>query len=117
MRSNLGIERRIFRMALVTAAVLALSPARGAEAEAGAPPVPVEVKSTPPGCKNLGEVKGSCNRNPCGPEIARKDALDEARKLGATHLKTTWARRYGAFTEIYKGIAYSCPATTPAPGK
>ena len=108
MQTNLGFKKRIFRMALVTAAVLAFLPARGAEAE-GSSQVPIEVKSTPAGCKSLGEVKGSCNRNPCGPEIARKDALDEAQKLGATHLKTTWAGRYGAYTEIYKGVAYRCP--------
>jgi len=116
MQTKLGFEKRIFRMAVVAAGVLAFSPARGAEAEGG-PQVPIEVKSAPAGCKNLGEVKGSCYRNPCSPEIARKDALDEARKLGATHLKTTWAGRYGAYTEIYKGIAYRCSATPPASGQ
>ena len=116
MQIRLGFEKRIFRMALVTAMALASSPARGAEAEAK-PPDPIEVKSAPAGCKNLGEVKGSCNRNPCGPEIARRDALDEARKLGATHLKTTWAGRYGAYTEIYKGVAYRCSATPPVSGQ
>ncbi|MEI6226967.1 MAG: hypothetical protein WCS72_19690 [Deltaproteobacteria bacterium] len=116
MQIRLGFEKRIFRIALVTAAVLVFSPARGAEAEEGSK-VPIEVKSAPAGCKNLGEVKGSCNRNPCGPEIARRDALDEARKLGATHLKTTWAGRYGAYTEIYKGVAYRCSATPPVSGQ
>jgi hypothetical protein len=116
MRFKFGGEKPIFRIVLVAAAILAVFPTRGVEAEAGPPPVPVEVKSTPPGCKSLGEVKGSCSRNPCSQEIARKDALDEARKLGATHLKATWAGRYGAFSEIYKGIAYRCPATAPVPG-
>jgi hypothetical protein len=97
------------RMALVMVATLALLSTQRARAEGGPPPQPVEVKSAPAGCKNLGEVKGSCSRNPCSPEIARTDALDEARKLGSTHLKTTWAGRYGAHTEIYKGVAYRCP--------
>jgi hypothetical protein len=97
------------RMALVMVAALALLSTQRSEAEDGPPPEPIEVKSAPAGCKSLGEVKGSCWRNPCSPEIARKDALDEARKLGANHLKTTWAGRYGAASEIYKGVAYRCP--------
>jgi hypothetical protein len=100
------------RMALVMVAALASLSTQRAKADDGAAPEPVEVKSAPAGCKNLGEVKGSCSRNPCSPEIARKDALDEARKLGATHWKTTWAGRYGAYTEIYKGVAYRCPSAS-----
>jgi hypothetical protein len=117
MRYGSRMANPVLPVALVLGVALAFLSTQGAKADDGPPPEPVEVKSTPAGCKNLGEVKGSCSRNPCSPEIARRDALDEARKLGATHLKTTWAGRYGAFTEIYKGVAYRCPGTAAVPGK
>ncbi len=117
MRYGSRMAKTFFRVALVTVAALALCSTQRAQAGDGPPSEPLEVKYAPAGCTNLGEVKGSCSRNPCGPEIARKDALDEARKLGATHLKTVWAGRYGAYTEIYKGMAYRCPTTAPVQGK
>ncbi len=104
-------------MAVAASMVLGCALAHGAEGEAGPPRPPVEVTAAPPGCKSLGEVKGSCSSNPCGSEIARQDALNEARRMGATHVRVTWAGRYGAYTEIWKGIAYRCPAAPPVQGK
>lgn len=116
MRTENGRAMPRFRVVLAVSALLVGGVAQGADEEAPAPSLPVVVASPPAGCKKLGEVKGLDQRNAPSADAARLDALKEARKLGATHVKEVWAGRVGAWTELYKVNAYRCP-TAPATGK
>jgi hypothetical protein len=78
------------------------------------------VTGTPPGaCKNLGKVTGMTQRSPLDETGAMKDALKQARDLGATHFRyyPEYSGQRGSNTWIYFGVAYRCQApATPPPG-
>ena len=94
-------------------ALLALAGAGVAEEKA--PIVVVEAKP-PADCKNLGKVTGTSQGNPVNESRARKEALDQARDLGATHFwyKSEYSGQRGSTGWVYYGVAYRCPAA-PAP--
>jgi hypothetical protein len=94
-------------------ALLALA---GAGVAADKTPI-VVVEAKPPGeCKNLGKVTGTSQGNPVNESRAKKDALDQARDLGATHFwyKAEYSGQRGSVSWVYFGVAYRCPAA-PAP--
>jgi hypothetical protein len=96
-------------------ALLALAGAGVAEEQAQV----AVVTGTPPGaCKNLGKVTGMTQRSPLDEAGAMKDALKQARDLGATHFRyyPEYSGQRGSSTWIYFGVAYRCQApATPAP--
>jgi len=81
----------------------------------------VVVGAKPSGsCKNLGKVTGMTQGNPVNETGAKKDALDQARDLGATHFwyMPEYSGQRGSLTWVYFGIAYRCqaaPAPAPSP--
>ncbi len=84
-------------------------------AEEKTPIVVVEAK--PPGvCKNLGKVTGTSQGIPVNESRAEKDALDQARDLGATHFwfKSEYSGQRGSTGWVYYGVAYRCQAAPPA---
>ena len=84
-------------------------------AEEKAPIVVVEAKP-PADCKNLGKVTGTSQGNPVNESRAKKDALDQARDLGATHFwfKSEYSGQRGSTGWVYYGVAYRCQAAPPA---
>jgi hypothetical protein len=105
----------------VIGALALLALAGAGVAEEGAPVVVVEAK--PPGvCKNLGKVTGVTQRSPLDEPGAMRDALKQARDLGATHFwyKAEYSGQRGSVTWVYYGVAYRCqaaPAPSPSPTK
>jgi hypothetical protein len=77
------------------------------------------VPSAPPGCTKIGDIQGSDEAEPQmtpSREAAKADAVQQARKKGATHVVQTFAGRCGRNTECYDVTAYRCPAqASPAP--
>jgi hypothetical protein len=76
----------------------------------------VVVEAKPPAdCKNLGKVTGTTQGNPVNENGAKKEALDQARDLGATHFwyRSEYSGQRGSTGWVYFGVAYRCPA---APG-
>ena len=84
-------------------------------AEDKAPIIVVEVKP-PTECKNLGKVTGTSQGNPVNENGAKREALDQARDLGATHFwyKSEYSGQRGSTGWVYYGVAYRCQAA-PAP--
>jgi hypothetical protein len=121
MRPSRSSSRTGVRLALGALTVLAVLATERVSADDTPEKLPILVGIAPTGCKNLGEVRGRDQGNSISSAAAEKDGLREARKLGATHVRTVWAGRVGAYTEAYKGVAYKCPApgarppATPAP--
>jgi len=78
------------------------------------PIVVVEAKP-PAACKNLGKVTGTTQGNPVNENGAKREALEQARDLGATHFwyKSEYSGQRGSTTWVYFGVAFRCPA---APG-
>jgi hypothetical protein len=105
----------------VALAVLAVGCATtsGAAGTSAGPPVQL-VPSAPAGCTKIGDLEGSDEVEPQmtpSREAAKADALDQARRKGATHVVETFAGRCGRYTECYDVTAYRCPAAgAPAPG-
>ena len=118
MKSGRGSIRALARFALGTVTVLAVVATGNSGAQASPSQLPIVVGSTPPGCKRLEDVRGRDQGRDPSAEAAQNDALKEAAKLGATHVKTVWSGRAGAYTEAYRGAAYRCPApAAPSEGK
>jgi hypothetical protein len=108
-----------WRLIVGAMALVALAEAGSAEEKA-----PIEVvEAKPPGaCKNLGKVTGMTQGNPVIESGAKRDALLQARDLGATHFwyMSEYSGQKGTRTWVYFGIAYRCqapPATAPSPAK
>jgi hypothetical protein len=93
-------------------ALLALAGAGVAEEKT---PIAVVEAKPPADCKNLGKVTGTTQGNPVNENGAKKEALDQARDLGATHFwyRAEYSGQRGSTTWVYYGVAYRCPA---APG-
>jgi hypothetical protein len=86
-------------------------------AEEKTPIVVVEAKP-PADCKNLGKVTGTTQGNPVNENGAKKEALAQARDLGATHFwyKSEYSGQRGSTGWVYYGVAYRCQAApVPAP--
>jgi hypothetical protein len=83
---------------------------------------PVELVTTPPsGCEKIGEVSGSHYDATPRMENAKDDAMQAARKKGATHVVQIVEKTQmtGGFEWTWTGMAYRCepPAARPAPAK
>jgi hypothetical protein len=63
-------------------------------------------------CQSLGEVAGQDKGHVPDIEVAHEDALRQAAKLGATHVRVDRNKtgREGPYTVNWAGIAYRCPA-------
>ena len=112
--------RRATRLppAMITFAFLtALSIVRAGAEETSSPQV-VSAQSLPKDCKALGEVTGKHMETAPREEEAQRYAIDEAKRLGATHVVTVNIYACGGFEICYEGKAYRCPAASaPAQGK
>jgi hypothetical protein len=99
----------------IVGAFALLTLAGAGSAEEKAPIVVVEAKP-PADCKNLGKVTGTSQGNPVNESRAKKDALDQARDLGATHFwfKSEYSGQRGSTGWVYYGVAYRCQAAPPA---
>jgi hypothetical protein len=109
--SVLASARRAF---VAFAIVATVAGARAGEGTGDSAP-PVVVTSAPAGCRKLGEVNGS-HQDMATPSVerAQKSALEDARKLGATHVMTV-ASGLQYKKAYYRGIAYRCPAPHASP--
>jgi hypothetical protein len=111
------------RLALVRSTAMALVAlmavaSTGAGAAEDAKPQVVSAGSLPKDCKALGEVTGRHAAESPSQEEAERDAVREAKGLGATHVVTDTAYRCGGNSFCYEGKAYRCPSAAPAsPGK
>jgi hypothetical protein len=119
MKLGRGSLQGLVRFGLAAGVVMAAGTIRSSGAEEPKRELTV-VDTPPPGCKELGEVEGKHFRamSSPSPEMAEKNAREDAAKLGATHLKVTFQGRSGQYEEVYTAIAYRCPiAAPPTQGK
>jgi hypothetical protein len=109
-RNSFGLSARRIVGAF---AVLALA---GAGVAAEKTPIVVVEAKPPADCKNLGKVTGTTQGNPVNENGAKKEALDQARDLGATHFwyRAEYSGQRGSTTWVYFGFAFRCPAA-PVP--
>ena len=99
----------------IVGAFVLLTLAGAGSAEEKAPIAVVEAKP-PADCRNLGKVTGTSQGNPVNESRAKKDALEQARDLGATHFwfKSEYSGQRGSTGWVYYGVAYRCQAAPPA---
>jgi hypothetical protein len=86
MKLGRGSLQGLVRFGLAAGVVMAAGTIRSSGAEEPKRELTV-VDTPPPGCKELGEVEGKHFRamSSPSPEIAEKNAREDAAKLGATH--------------------------------
>jgi hypothetical protein len=83
-------------------------------------PLPVVVSSPPPGCEDIGEVKGvDGTSGNASEDVAKRRALEQAQELGATHVTTSSSGMvpkyvFGGFDWVYVAKAYRCPFPAPS---
>jgi hypothetical protein len=117
VKTRIGSMRALVRLALPTLAILATFSCATTSGKAGAASLPVVVDAAPPGCQNLGKVSGTHqdSRSP-DMEWAKKDALEKAQALGATHVVPLGSNMY-TYVAAYAVMALRCPApAAPAKG-
>jgi len=117
MKTRIGSIKALVRLALPTFAILALVACATTSGKPGASSLPVFVDAAPPGCQELGKVSGTHqdSRSP-DMEWAKKDALEKAQALGATHVVTLGSNMY-TYVAAYAVMALRCPApAAPAKG-
>jgi hypothetical protein len=79
-----------------------------------APPPVAEMAAEPPAeCRKVGDVEGSgvaWKLNPVEQQrsVARAEAMDRAKKMGATHVRFVDERSDAQGTVVH-GVAYACP--------
>jgi hypothetical protein len=107
-------ERRQVMSLLKGLVVLSIAAIGCAGTQARSKSVVTLEQDPPADCQSLGEVVGQDKGHYPDIEVAHEEALRNAAKLDATHVRVDRNKtgREGAYTVNWTGIAYRCPVKT-----